>query len=912
MTGLRTRALLNAFLTTNARAAVVRLRNAWSDRNAVFSGFFISDEGHLITAFHAVKAHVFDLPCSFEVTVEFDVTGNEPELVPVTTTAYCEQGWCDATADWVVLKLDLRPRAYLPVDAVPVGPGQGEALCTELRVYGFTTTEQGIACLGGLSGEYLRPVPEKRRFHVAFSVRSRGQSGGPVVSLDSHSVVGSVVGFRQDEQLTGDIAALSHKNLAVLGLDLPGLARQWRVQAANHLCASHPEFASITGRQFIPPLPDRYLAGRGLVQQVSLPLLERSHSVTFLYGPPGSGKTMIAVEAVTSVVEQGVVDSLFWHDFEPPGHRSTQHLLRRLAVHVLQYNGVFDPLDACLAENFPRDMSAVENALVAAISRHRYALVFDNLHFALRDDDGEMTALLTRLTDATRAGDSVAIVTSWDQQFGTTADSVHAIGGMNSSEVRQLVDLHQVSATTDAIDWVSQLAADITCVEAFLRFPAWRHEIETRTPQQTEPRELYQHWLNRFLASAPKTSHRILLALAVLAQPTTRDLLEEIAETSSFMLTLERLQTSPPLVRSDGELFSLHFNVARAILATSDRELIATTHRHAAVAYSKRGDFLSAARHSLDAGEFETALELAFRHRDEIVAKGRVQDLETLADDLRERLGNRAGAAYRLHAVLATCRNIHGEYTEAARHWRFALGGAQANQEMASIHNRRGDSYRLASDYEAARQEYEKAAQLASDQDDEEAHRELGRAQLGLAKIHRLRCSYPLALGNYSDARDSFDAVFDDSGIIEADFGLGEVNRLMERWDKARISYQASLDRAESIRSLERKAYALWGLGEVSRLCSMHTQAHEAHEQGRALCVQVGDTRSEGWALLGLAENARMSGAAGYLAMYREAESKFQLTQSRTEIAHTSLGTAEALRASGEIDEERYELALDT
>src|SRR5690606_28741479 len=146
-----------------------------------------------------------------------------------------------------------------------------------------------------------------RRFRIAFSVRGRGQSGGPVVDLRSLTVVGSVVGFRDDERLTADAAAIDRETLTRVGLDLDfvELAGRWRRQAAAHLAATHPGPSPIASSTAPPPLPEVYLAARPPVRALRERLLTGRDSAVFLHGPPGSGKTMIAVEIAADLLRQG-------------------------------------------------------------------------------------------------------------------------------------------------------------------------------------------------------------------------------------------------------------------------------------------------------------------------------------------------------------------------------------------------------------------------------------------------------------------------------------------------------------------------------------------------------------------------------------------------------------------------------
>jgi|GEM_PF-3860027 len=922
MTADHAHGLLNEFLAGEARSAVVRIRIPELAPDALFSGFFVSPEGHLVTAFHAVKAFAFELPCQFDVLLEFDGAA-----ASLRTPARCEPGWCDPVADWVVLQTELRPSPYLPVAAPHLLARDRDPLCAELRVYGFTVTEQGTPHLGALAGQYLRPAPERRRFHVAFSVRGRGQSGGPAIDMRSHAVVGSVVGYRQDEQLTADLAAIDQETLAPIGRDLAELARRWRLRATRHVSERHPELGVLTvSDQFIPGFPGRHLAERRPAVEVLEPLAAGRRPVCYLHGPPGSGKTVLALQTAHALVDAGRATALFWHDFEPPQHRPASNLIRRLAVHLLHHDEAVEPLQACLADGFVRDPSAAITALAAALRRARHVLVLDNLQFVQRSVQRELSALLDTIAALAGDGGPVVIFTSWDWPPATLEHATHRVDGLDRPEVARLLDLHGVTVTDRGMDLVCSLATDITCVEAFVRSPAWRAEVdrgragrpggaepaEPATP--AEPAELHRHWLNRFLGQVPQAGRQVLLALAVLDQPAPRDLVEEVAGVRHFAATLDRLLTSPPLVHSDGDQFHAHYNVKRAALAVADRTDVVAMHGVVATASLRRGDALDAARHLVRAGRAGAALELLFGHRDRIIAAGRVQDLQDLTADLRVRLQDRPELGHRLHAILASCSNIRGDYLTATRHWGFALRRSPAGAERAALHNRKGDSHRMASDYRSARAEYEAAAEHAAGNgaDGDQALRELGRARLGLAKLDRLGCDYAAARRHYDEARECFDLVFDEPGLIEADFGLGEVNRLTADWAAASASYRASLERARRHANLEREAYALWGIGEVQRLSGEHADARQTHERGLQLCRQVGDTRSEGWALLGLAENARMAGSTGVMALHEEARNRFARTGSETELAHTALGAAEAGRAAGLLELPAYRAVLGT
>jgi tetratricopeptide (TPR) repeat protein len=895
-------ALLNAFLTAEARAAVVRVREPGAGDEGVFSGFFVSPAGHLITAFHAVKGCVLELPAEFDLEIELDgqPTGRGDRRVRETVVARCDAGWTDPVADWALLRLDYRPSAFLPVSGLDVLQPSDGALCSELRVYGFTATEPGHANIGALNGEYLRRVPERGRFHVAYTVRSRGQSGGPVIDLRSRAVIGSVVGYRADEALTGEAAAIDRGRLAGLvpDLDFERWERDWRLRAARYLCAEHPAFGRVSSDSFVPSLPSRRVRDRATVRRYR-PLAAPGSDALFLHGPPGSGKTVLALEIAGSLVAAGAVGSMFWHDFEPQGGRLLDGLVRRLAVHLLERQGAYEPVEACLDGVVTGDGLAVD-VLLAALRDGGHAYVFDNVHQVQRHGDADLLRLLAGIASSARAGGSSVLLTSWDPPMAPIEPTVRQVDGFDADEVEALLRLHDVNVSPRALAWISQLSGDITCVEEFIRSPRWRQEVEAGAPQPAEPETLRRRWLDRYFRQLSPEGRRVLLALAALAEPMDYQTVEATADVSDFAGTLAVIRTSPPLVRSAGGRYYLHVNVARAALASSDERDIRQAHQRAAVHLAASGEPAAAARHRLHAGEHEAALDLLYSHRDEIIAGGKAQELEALTDQLVAMGGSRSGP-HRLHAIIASCANIRGMYAKAQRHWAFALQGSAGELEAAALRNRRGDSYRLASDYTAALREYELAAELTAGREAVASLTEFGKASLGLAKLHRLRSAYLQALDWYGRAREAFDAVFHRPGLIEADFGLGEVHRLRASWDEAHAWYERSLAGARADGSREREAYALWGVGEIQRLTGRLDAALDTHQMGLDLCIKVGDTRSEGWALLGVAEIQRAEGKLDEALVAAErALECFESTRSETEIAHATLVIAETRRVAGD------------
>jgi len=912
--------VLNEFLTRRTLAATVRLRDPefYSEsvtNTGIFTGFFVSSHGHLLTAFHPLKHQLWDIerPRKFELDVEFDLTGQSSQEMPspIRVIADYKPHSSDFRADWALLQLDYDCNAYLPL--APAG-FQIE-LCTSVRAYGFTEDQPVVPSLGAYEGQYARRFPERSQFRVGFVNRGIGQSGGPVIDLGSRMVIGVVSGlYHKQELLTADAAVVNQGTFAHLDLDLDlgTFADEWRGQAAEYLSSRVSEFRLLAADQSMPQLPNTFLRGREVSDQLERELTVGGHSVLVIHGARGSGKTSIVVEAVEKLGQSGLTDAVFWYDFDQPKNRSGEQLVPTLALHLMKTQGEFEPLEQFSFGTTPDTVAA----LVSALRRRPQALVFENVHYPLREDKKETLFLLEKLARAAAEGGSRVLFTSWDAPSDLLNFSEFSVRGLAETELSTYFGIYGLELSPRTLAYIGEYADDIVCLEMFVRSPEWRAAVEEGQPLPKEPDRLLSYWVTRYNKDhVPPTASAILLALAVLEQPVDLEMLQSVSGIDNFHGTLQRLRTSPPLVMTgegtpgeDVGMYSAHLNVRRAILATADTIQIARTHERAAEIWAHRSDFTAAARHHIASGDPGRALMLIRDNRETIIAAGKAVDLETLAKELLKRLRDTPDAPYALHIILASCSNIRADYADARRHWTFALRNPPDELASAMLLNRRADSCRLASDYLSATTDYQKAEQLTFANLTVPYRQELGRARLGLAKLNRLKGEYVQAREYYMSAHEAFEECFDDRGIIETSFGVGEVMRLLGDWTGSHEAYSQSLEEARGIGSAEREAYALWGLGEVLRLTEDYETAEAMHRGGLDLCVKVGDTRSEGWALLGLAETYRASASLDSArATYQHAIDRFIETKSTTEIAHATLGWCEAERAGQDIYLEKYE-----
>ena len=845
MPGSEVISVLNEYLTSSARSAVVRLRDpAFVPGSApgslgIFTGFFVSPVGHLLTAFHPLKHKLWDTErtARFELDIEFDVMGppGGPRPSPARVTAECAPGGCDFKADWALLKLDYTPSAYLPIAAEGrLRPPQVD-LCSAVRAYGFTEDQPALPSLGAYEGQYSRAFPERSQFRMGFVNRGVGQSGGPVIDLTSRTVIGVVSGLHyRQELLTADAAIIDQATFADLdlGTDLKKLAYDWRGLAAEYLSSRLTEFRLLAADHSEPSLPETYLRGREVSKSLLALLADGGEPVMVLHGARGSGKTSLTIEAAQELTGCGVASTVFWYDFDQPKKRSGDQLIPALALHLMRTQATFEPLEQFVYAGPGGDITETLAALVTAVRDGSHVLVFENAHHPIREQRTDMLLLLERLAQAAAVGGSRVLFTSWDAPREMLNFPCYPVRGLADSELAAYFGLYGLILSPKAISYISGYADDIVCLEMFVRSPEWRAAIEVGEVLPREPGRLLSHWVTRYTQEhVPAQALGVLLALAVLEQPADYDTLEAVSAAENFHKTLDLLRTSPPLVMtgeiassehtSSGSpevgLYSAHLNVRRAVLTSADKAQIAVMHERAADFWAERHDFATAARHRLRSGDPARALALIRDNREAIIAAGRLDDLETLANELLESSLRPADAPYALHLILASCSNIRGDYADSCKHWSFALRNPPDMLASAMLCNRRGDSHRLASEYSPAGSDYRQAEAVTASNPAVAYRRELGRARLGLAKLDRLKGDYGQARKHYMAAHDAFEECFDEQGLIETSFGLGEVSRLASDWAAAHQAYSESLARARKAGNAEREAYALRFSQQLSR-----------------------------------------------------------------------------------------------
>lgn len=912
--------ILNEYLTKCARSCVVRLRDptfaagVGKDNTGVFTGFFISPHGHLLTAFHPLKHRIWDTEshASFELDLELDATSRPcgRESAARRIMAEYAPNSCDFKSDWALLKLDYTCDSYLPLAT----EGQHTELCAPVRAYGFTEDQPDLPGLGAYEGQYARPFPERSQFRVGFINRGVGQSGGPVVDLEKRVVIGVVSGLHhRQELLTADAAIINQDIFADsdMGADLERLAHRWRGLAAEYISERLPEFRLLAVGQSVPRLPDTFYRGREVSKRLESLLAGGGEPAVIIHGARGSGKTSLAIEAVEGLLRNDIVGAVFWYDFDQIKNRAGDQLVPDLALHLMNTEGAFEPLEQFAYEGQSGVTPGAVASLMTALNKGSQALVFENIHYLLRERRQETILLLEKLAQAAIDGGSRVLFTSWDAPTGHLGFPRYPARGFTKAELPTYFEMYGINLAPRESDYIANYADDIVCLEMFVRSPEWRAAVEEGHALPREPERLLSYWVTRYAREhVPPSANSLLLALAVLEQPADLEMLEAVSAAENFRATLELLRTSPPLVMTEEaqNAYSAHLNVRRAILATTDKSAIIRAHERAADFWAGRKDFAAAARHRLRSGDPAGALALIRDNRDSIIAAGKLVDLEALANELLESSRNIPDGPYALHVILASCSNIRGDYAAARRHWTFSLRNPPDGLATAMLFNGRGDSYRLASEYLSAAEDYQRAESLTAANPAAPYREELGKARLGLAKLSRLAGEYDQAREHYMAAQDAFEECFDEKGIVETSFGVGEVTRLLGDWAASRRAYSESLEKARAIGSAEREAYALWGLGEVLRLTGDYASAEDAHRRGLDLCTKVGDTRSEGWALLGLAETYRASAALDSARVaYQQAADRFTGTKSSTEIAHANLGWCEAERADGRIHLDQYE-----
>jgi tetratricopeptide (TPR) repeat protein len=915
-----TRKLLNEYLRKQAGGAVVRIRDADEPKSKIFTGSFISPAGHLLTSYHALEARLMDATfrVEFDVAFEFDPIWfpRETPTSEIVCHAFCEPGWRDPEADIAIVKLDHMPAAFLPI---ATADGSNNLLGSALVSYGFTIKQSGTASIGEIEGRYLRALPETRRFRVSGIVTSIGHSGGPVLNIASRCIVGAVVGFWQQEINSGDAAAISRNWLSERGvtLDFDELERTWLRGAADYIVHKHPEFLFLLSELRVPQLPDRHLPDRAIVQDIAAELDIRRSGTLLLHGAPGSGKSSVALELASRVRDAGIVDCVYWHDFYAEEARSAQRLIREMGIFLLEHAGVFDIVEGYSGESsFGNEDHAIAT-IAENLGRCLPVIVFDNVHFLYREKRTTAIDLVNKVMQVAARGAALVILTSWDPINSPLVDQVRRLDGFSVDEVARLLRIHDIETSPDIIHLVEDYRHDVTCLQLLVRNPEWIGGLDSLDQRPVEPAELHKYWLERYREHLPPAAQHLLMALAVLDDPSGEEAVEEVAEISDFRVIASALRSNPPLIESylqeGSHTYYLHHNVKRAFLAISDAAEVRAAHDRAAGYFERVGNAMTAARHWRAGRRSNNAINVLYRMHEKVVATGELEHLTHLAKALAAEAKDVEDGLFKINTILGSCHNIRGDFEEAESRWRFALANSPSPIHTATIHNKRADSFRLSSNYDMAKMQYDSAITVGQAHDGVDFQSQIARATLGLAKLARLTANYVDAVDRYREALAFFEVTFDDLGIIEAEFGLGEVSRLMNKLDEAEHRYCKSLELSKRTGNLERQAYALWGIGELNRLRELHDEALAVHMEGKDICARVGDTRSAGWAILGIAEIQRQIGQIDEaLLTYDYAIDKFSQTQSLTEITHALLGSVEAERCRGPIELERYNKIEET
>ncbi|WP_165987024.1 tetratricopeptide repeat-containing serine protease family protein [Streptomyces sp. YIM 98790] len=909
------RTLLQSYVAEQVRHSVVRLRDEEVDPKGVATGFFITPTGYLITAFHAVKHRFIGGADTSPIRIEFDTpasSGGPAAVARHTVSAHTTMEWADPVADWALLKLDFEPAGYLPL--APAGEQTDDPDRAELRVYGFNITDQSTAKQCVFKGDYAGYVPDKRRYVVSYVVRAEGQSGGPVMDLRTGCVIGSVVGYRPREVLTGEAARLDHEILGRLGLDLDlrRLADDWRTRLARHICTHDDTLAPLLDSITSPPLPARALHRREIVRQVASMLGPGGRPSVLLHGAGGSGKTTAAAEAAELTASRQQDGSVFYHDFAVEGNAGHDVLLRALSVHLLMRCSLFDPLMACLDGDPSGQHSGIAAMIYAAARERSIVFVLDNIHHLSRDTHARVLDFLAGLESAAASGRSrVLLLSRYLPPPGIRAPVV-PVSGFTEQEVSGFLELYGVRLDGAELTNVCRFRSSIVCMEEIARSPEWRRKVaagEEGAGAGGATEALRRYWTDNY-AHLPEADHALLLTAAVIGRPATREELEEISGVENFAATLDRLLREPPLIKS-GDGYYLHSDIESAVLFVSDGRRITALRERAAVCFTRMRRYLEAARQHSLAGQTGRALELLYQHCETLITGGLVGELEQAVQDLIEGPDPEAQrrGSHHINTVLARCRTARGHYHQAQPHWRFAIRTASDDSARAALLKRLGDNDRMASDYESAARSYREAVKLLRQRDGDAADMaELAGASIGLGKLDRLWAFYDRALGRYADARESYSVLLDVTGLAEAEFGIGEVSRLRSDWQASETAYRNSYRHATSAGNLERQAYALWGIGEICRLTGRPDEALEHHRAGLDICVKIGDRRSEGWALLGIGQVEHAAGRPAFArAAFDEALQLFRRTRSDTETAHALLSLAETRRSAGTVDMSLYE-----
>lgn len=262
------------------------------------TGFFITADGYLLTAYHCVK----EAPNDIYVKTHFD--GKFKAVLDQRKSLR------DLEYDIAVLKIDYQPNHYLPLGIV-ADEHKGDELVTSGYPAGDIADNQEIGIYFGTISRF-----RGNQMEMDGAAKGQGHSGGLVYHYKTHRVVGLIVaGYKPEKILNAGLAT-----------HFQSLFRKWReLEPINQAVAKRwielLKNLNDTGRgdedsseEPIPiepcggamPLDSKFYVERQVDKDFQM-TIQRRDSIVLLKGPRQVGKTSLLARGLQQARKAGVI-----------------------------------------------------------------------------------------------------------------------------------------------------------------------------------------------------------------------------------------------------------------------------------------------------------------------------------------------------------------------------------------------------------------------------------------------------------------------------------------------------------------------------------------------------------------------------------------------------------------------------
>lgn len=282
------------------------------------------------------------------------------------------------------------------------------------------------------------------------------------------------------------------------------------------------------------------------------------------------------------------------------------------------------------------------------------------------------------------------------------------------------------------------------------------------------------------------------------------------------------------------------------------------------------------------------------------------RDLEVVyrrAMDAALKLGDRKLEKMVSHGLGVMLRD-RGDFKESAEHLQAALVICHEINDLTAEAKLRGDIavlYQYTGRFEMAVDEFDKSLRLFDEGDDEPG---AGWALRSLGQVYRDLGKFELAKESLSRALAIFKRTSDQRGKGWVMRSFGEVYRLQENYADSEFELVNAISILADAGDDRGRAWALRALGDLRLQQSMPIEAEESFEEGLRIFRRLGDRRGVAWTARSLGDMHRIRGEYEQAtSSFGESRDFFHESGAREWEAIASRGLAETFRDEGSLDQ---------